>query len=490
VLLALLSGIWNYSISVVLGISVAITWWRCASRGTTLESLHYIWDQGGLNIISALRAGFHARIVVLLALLVTAVQIINNPLLQRSTHIVAEDDIFEDSMMVHIAPQLPDGWLGSIQNASTANIIGSRNGISDIQAWWWNETIFNNNATGYQCDGRCEGKVRATGLASNCTSRMSALDYSAQENVGSPLFVINTTLSTNSTGSPVLVLTSLYASAIDNSCMATITVDTCTIEAAIVEYPIVIRNTTVSLNKDKLRNMTIISKYASAGDFPTTAKGQGAGVLEGLNDFFGTYMAANATLLIDKSRGNTLYTGGLIEDLFFLTEAGNYNDRILPKCGLKWSRPTQYLLDSMHDFLFRASIHASRPGDVQNFAVQRTTLTLLFRSNYNYLAAALLPMLAALLAVIAQLAGWRRLGRRVSLSPLEIAAAFGAPIMHRAQAAAAAGILARLGDRKVVYEGGAFVEISDVEQSREEAGSGDSSGRTMTGEGEGEIGEV
>jgi hypothetical protein len=66
VLLAVLSSVWNYSLGVVFGISVSITWWRTASRGTTLESLHYIWNQGAvLNPISALRSSAAARKVIL-----------------------------------------------------------------------------------------------------------------------------------------------------------------------------------------------------------------------------------------------------------------------------------------------------------------------------------------------------------------------------------------------------------------------------------------
>ena len=55
VLLALLSSIWNYTLSALLGISIVVTWWRNALDGTTLESLHYIWNQaGGLNFLSLL----------------------------------------------------------------------------------------------------------------------------------------------------------------------------------------------------------------------------------------------------------------------------------------------------------------------------------------------------------------------------------------------------------------------------------------------------
>jgi len=472
VLLALLSSIWSYSLGVVLGISVAITWWRTALSGTTIESLHYIWDQGaGLKPISALRASVDARKVTLLAWLVVSVQIVNNPLLQRSTRTKVENVVIKDTMMLDMTPQLPDGWLGSIQNASSATIIGSRNGVSGIQKWWWNETILTHNETGYQCDGTCEGKVQGTGIDYTCTSTEMALDLSADENIGAVIFAINTTLSENSTGAPILVLETLYASAINNSCMATITVDTCSIEAAIVEYPIVIQNTTVTLDTEKLNNMTVVSKYVSAGDLPTATQGQGAGPLEGLNDFFGYYLAANITLLIDPSRNESIYSGGLIADLFFITDASNYDDSIFHKCGLEWSSPTEYVLDSMQDFLFRSSLLASTAADAQTFGVQRTYQALIFQSNYYYLAAALAVMLVALLAVLFLLWGWWELGRRVTLSPLETAKAFGAPTMRQVgENSAVAGILKLTGKMRVKYDSEIGV-VSRIQEVRNEEGS-------------------
>jgi hypothetical protein len=111
----------------------------------------------------------------------------------------------------------------------------------------------------------------------------------------------------------------------------------------------------------------------------------------------------------------------------------------------------------MHDFLFRASINASTDADLQTFHVGRTSLSLVFQSNYGYLAAALVVMLLALLAALFQLWGWWELGRKVSLSPLELARAFGAPVMElENEAAAVGGILKRAGKYEVRYDGESF----------------------------------
>jgi hypothetical protein len=470
VLLAFLSSAWNYSLGIVLARSVAITWWRSALKGTTLESLHYIWDQrAGPNPFYALQSSLIAWKVVLLAWLVVSVQIINNPLLQRSTRIGAENIAVQDQLTLDIAPSLPDGFLGTVEIALEAGISGSRNGLSTTQDWWWNKTILTANTTGNQCNGTCTGLVQATGIDYNCSSTTIALDFSAQENIGQVIFAINTTLTWNATGAPILILTTLRSSAIDNSCTSTIVITTCAIEAAILEYPVQVQNATVTLQQDKLQNATVVSKYVSPGDLATATKGQGAGPLEGLNDFLGNYLFANVTLIIDSSRNASLYSGGLIQDLFFLPDASYYDASIFHRCGLEWSDPTQYVIDSMYEFLFRASVRASEGTDSQTFDVQRAYLVLVFNTNYQYLATALTVMLITLFAVLFRLWGWWELGRHVSLSPLELAKAFRAPVMQRAgENSAVPGILKRVGKTRVQYDGESITETSVVELLRAE----------------------
>lgn len=474
VLLSLLSSIWNYALSALLGISVVLTWWRNALEGTTLKSLHYIWDQpGGLNIYAGLRST-KARKVVLLAWLVGVVQIVSGPLLQRSTSVVSKNLVIEDHMTLNMTQRLQDGWTGVIVNASEQNIIGSRNGIATIQEWWKNATIWTStsNNTGSQCYGTCEGTVQGTGIAYTCTSTLLALNLSQQENVGSTLFAINTAMVANETGAPVLALTTLYTSAIDNSCMATLNITTCNIEAAIVEYPVVIQNNTVTLDMEKLHSATIVSKFVSEGDLPTATPGSGSGPLQGLDDFFGYYLWANTTLAF-TTRNTSTYTnlqggGNMIPDLFFVPESTHYDPSILRKCGLKWSSPTQFVLDSMSDWLFRASLSSSNGTNSQTFSVQRTSPALIFQTDYKYLAISLVVMLLALLGVVFQLWGFWRLGRQVTMSPLEIAKAFKAPVMQQVNHISAVdGILKEVGKKKVKYDGESFHEVPEELRERQ-----------------------
>jgi len=417
-----------------LSIGVDITWWRSALRGTSLECLHFIWDRGeGCSFISAFRAGFDARKVALAAVIIATVKFINNPLLQRATHSTARDTVTDETIKLNIAQRLPDGWTATIGNGSSITVIGSRHGLSTVQAWWRNDTITSRNAPGYYCNGTCEGKVQGAGISYNCSSTTETLDLSTAKNDGAVIFAINSTMSESSTGVPFLLLTTLHSSAVNDSCIATLRVDTCSIEAGIVEYPITIRNSTIILNRDELQDMTVVSTYIADGDLPTARKNAGAGPLIGLNNFFGYYLYANVTELLDPDLNKSTYSGpSFIADLFFDPEPSSYDNHTFATCGLKWSSPTEYVLSSMHDFMFRAALRVGNGNDseVQTFTARRTNSTPIFHSDRRYLAAALVAMLLALLTVLFLLWGWWDLGRPVSLSPLETAKAFGVPMMQ------------------------------------------------------------
>jgi hypothetical protein len=457
VILAFLSAVWNYSLGIVLARSIAITWWRNALNGTKLESLHYIWDQGA-NPFHALRSSLAVWRVLLLAWLVFAVQIGNNPLLQRSTRIRAATIAVQDKLSLDSAPRLPDGYLGVIipPITNSGSVSGSRNGLATTQDWWWNRTISTANKTGYHCDGTCTGEVEATGFTQSCSSSSRLMDISAQENNGQVIFAINFTLTWKAADAPILTLTTLHSSAIDSSCTAYLSITTCIIQSAIIKYPVQVQNSTISLEVDKLQNATVVSKYVSPGDFRTAQRDQGAGPLEGLIDFIGNYMWANDTLILDPFRNSSLYSGGLIPDLFFLADPSNYDPTILnvKKCALKWSDPTQYILNSMHQFLFLASLRAHNGTDALSFTVQRSYPVLVFHSNYRFLAVALTIMLITLIATLLRLWGWWELGRNVSLSPLELAKAFQAPVMQRVgEKSTISEILKVAGNVRVQYNG-------------------------------------
>jgi hypothetical protein len=457
VLLAILAALSNVALGIAFSEAVVVTWWTSATNGASLEELHYIWDKGLTNFFAAFVAGPTAGKVTRTMLALIIIKVATGPLLQRATRQEIKEIVTEGAIELNVVQHLPRGWTGSVKTNSS--IVGSSNGIQVTSAWWRKATITVRSPRSY-CDGTCEGNVPGAGITYNCSSTTRALDLLT--GYGATLFEINTTMSQNSTGAPFLLLTTLYSSAIDDNCTATLTVDTCKIEAAIIEYPVTLQNSTVTLNSDKLKSSRVRSTYTDRGDLPTARQGSLAGVLRGLNHFSIFFSARTS------SSSPSSFQGDVIAKMFVQTDPKVYTDFTYENCALKWSSPTDYVLDSMQDFMFRAALRAAKRTDSQTFSVRRAKRKQVFHSVYGYLAAASTITLFGTFFVLIMLPGRWSLGRTVSLSPLETASAFCAPLMERVRYndITIDGILEDIGQTRVKYVDGVMV-VEDESTSNE-----------------------
>ncbi|QKX58220.1 uncharacterized protein TRUGW13939_05341 [Talaromyces rugulosus] len=458
VLLAFFSSVWSGSLTMLLTMSIAVIWWRAARQGSSLESLHCIWNKGlGLRYISSLRTNSAACWAVLLSWLVIVAQIAHNPLLQRSTRTAVHQTTASDDLTLSVASKIPDGWIGSVQDASIGRIVTYPNSTSVIRDWWLNATI---QTPGSRCNGTCKGRVLGSGIDYTCYSTTSTLDLTALENAGLFIFGINTMMTTDSTGSPVLNLSTLFSSHVDENCTATLNSWNCSVQAATVEYPFIVENDTISLDTENLYPPVVVEPYVSDGDKSTATRGQGAGPLLGLQDFMHDVLDTNVSLVIDQSRNVSLHTGLLISDIFAQLNNSAYSPAVIGKCRLQWADPTQYALTAMQAYLFRSSISAAHTNEnPQTCPVERTSSVLIFQSNFRFLLGALSVMTLAVICVLAQFWNWWQLGRRVTLSPIEVANAFGALRTNRRNDLCMIDdILKVAGETTVRYDGTRFTE--------------------------------
>ena len=154
---------------------------------------------------------------------------------------------------------------------------------------------------------------------------------------------------------------------------------------------------------------------------------------------------SNNSIYGTNSSGDTT----LMADLFFKTDDSNYNSHTRHKCGLLFSSPTNYSINYMHEFMFRASFLASTDADNQTISVQRSNVELFFRSNYQYLTAVMTAMLMSLFCLFSQVWAWWELEWVVTMSPIETASSLGAPILQQAGGRSAREILRTSGGRPV-----------------------------------------
>ncbi|KAK4231910.1 hypothetical protein QBC38DRAFT_450764 [Podospora fimiseda] len=430
--LAIFSAMSNIAFSSALATGIAVRFWLKASEGTTLSQLHYIWDHGrGLGFLPAVKAGSEARRVTLISVIAYLLQFSGGPLLQRSINQRTEPKVMQVPMYFDIANRIPDGWFGSWTARGT--VFQHRRSIALTSQWFRNDTIPVPNTEGYSCPGgSCSGLVRGAGLAYNCSTSNSTFDMSSRNLNATPtVFYIQAKMFQTS---PSLNLTTSWISGLEGDCQATITTTMCNITAAVVEYPITIANSTAVLRLNDLKSMNIISANDNTtsasfatGDKPiepgVRPEGSGVGPMAGLMDFVTDWVQSNSTARWTTTVSRWLYSGpgpGPLGDVFFKAEPwDSTTNHSLTTCGLIWDDPTDYVISSMHEYMFRVAHRVGEGLERQSFVAERSGNVMVFKTDKRFLGTAMGVAFTALLLVSSLSWGWWRLGRTVGLSPLE-----------------------------------------------------------------------
>ncbi|KAK0627390.1 hypothetical protein B0T14DRAFT_563198 [Immersiella caudata] len=468
VLLAIFSASSNIVFNTALATGIAVRFWLCAERGAKLSQLHYIWDHGRvLGIGSAVRAGPPARTVAVFALLANVMQFVGAPLLQRSSYQVIQYHQSTESLSIDLAREIPDGWFGSKDKGRMTEF---NRAYPLIQQWWHNTSIATRLQPPYSCDGTCAGLVAAAGFTYTCWETTSPLSLATNTTNNQTVFLVKLTTSKNQTSSPYLRLMSWYTTDITPDCIGTLHKETCDITSATVSYPITIQNHTVRLRREELTSSgsgpAVLSRYSTLGDDPTVLDAVGVGSLMAMQSFAVARITDNATKTYLWDKEVSYYSGpGLVGDIFHVVDS---SDEIGPKarCRLNFRSPTEYVLATLYDFMFRAAMVVGNGTETQVFEARRTVPTLVFRTDGRYLGAGLAVMVCGLVCVGMLMWGWWQLERPVTLSPLETASAMGAPIFPEAERGATINeILAKV--RNIEFRlGSPRVETSTVEISK------------------------
>jgi hypothetical protein len=452
--LAVISSITNVSIAASLSQGVSIAWWRSALHGTNLENLHHIWSFGKGNFRITRKWSKDVIKMALVALVVTIATIISNPLLQRATHVRSGYKTGDVRMLIDMMEDPLYQAYGLVQYGIPSNTLVYTNFVGSVQNWYGKIPISTSVIPGYYCNGTCEGVVTSPGLDPNCSWTTTLLNLTDPDNNGALLFSTNFTRFQNSFDETVLSLEVLYSAEVDDHCVATIKSEQCNISAAMVQRPILIENQVLSFDRDKATQL--IGRIYSAFDSIYALEGEDAGPLSVLHWLGEFYFLSSFTLDLDLSSTETaILAHGIVAAGQQYEFTGNTS--ATSQCSYTWRPPTADILNAMEEVLFRMAYSPGvdfYPMTNQTFSAHQVTPTLVFHSNYRYLAGAVSVMLLALLAVCIPLWGWWELGRPVSLSPVETAKAFGAPLLQKASKSANADdLMHEIGALPVRYGG-------------------------------------
>ena len=448
VYLAIASTITNITLVYALKRALDIAWWtRAIKPGTTVAHLHREWHFG-TSVAAALFKGLFRLNFLALACVLVALAPINGPLLQRASKITPGYIFRETKLKIPISEKIPDGYTGYLSGRQGTVSLLTPNFTSVMNEF---AVGIPANITVPECKGVCAATIRGAGFSVNCSTDTAdfdlspKLDDSGSLDIGSGVQVFGNHLSWDDNSPSQLQMGVQYKP--DEKCAGSLQIRNCTLQAAIVEYPIIIdgNSSTVSLEPgtsytdDKVIETT---EYVGLGQVGPTTLG---GLAKAITDLYDS----TANLRFIGSLGYELVTQGPTSNRFAIIDPSNP----AANCTIYFEDPSIPLVEAARDLMFRTAIYSANGTNAFQTVQATENITLpVFHSNYVYLGLATLFSLLALLMVFPQFLGWWNLGRQVSMSPIETAKAFRAPMLMGSDPnGEKEELVAVTGDRGVMY---------------------------------------
>jgi hypothetical protein len=463
----------NLALQYALTQAATTAWWIKALKGdASVRDLHNAWAFGSsfVDILTSPRS-FN---IVALAGLVVALAPVNGPLLQRSSVVTERTQLEAKNLTIPIALEFPDGYTGDIATARGSyypSAISASFG-KILKQFNVRQSI---NVTDAGCGGICTGTLLGAGYDIRCWNesiRATNLDNRTREEAGfgwrtTPF---NASFAYDEIENPVINFTVTFKS--EPVLEANYTMSQCILRPATVEYPVILTNNTITLDPAGSWKTDRTSKlrppiYQGRGDNGPTTHGGMWLYLEalykssvyadysGVKGWRGTYDGAAALRYVNNV--------GAMGTKSSLDEGAT----------LSFLDPTSDAMDTVREIAWRAALYipqenigaqgtrsrlknltSTQWADAyqQQIEVRQTSKQIVYRSQYAYLGVAVAITLCATLCVLALSLGWWKLGREVSLSPIEIAKAFAAPTLQGTNSnGSVKAILKDLGKEKLSY---------------------------------------
>ncbi|OCL06727.1 hypothetical protein AOQ84DRAFT_355343 [Glonium stellatum] len=453
VYLSIASTAANILLQFALTEGTTIFWWVRALQGeTTVKNLHDYWDHGR-HLAPALFAGKSINLAAF-ACIAVAITPLNGPLIQRASVVGSLHMTRETTVRVPIAPVLPDGFTGLITGRGHQTAMPNSNISALVKAYNAKLPV---NITESLCEGNCVATLQGAGFSINCAALATPFDVTPRlfdnGTVDPSSFDTTYIFQTNFTywemEQGMMNLTTLYKAT--TSCNGDLMIDQCTLMPAIMEYHVIIVNNTVALDPaytykdDKLIKLT--PAFVNTFTGPTT--------YGGLWLILNSMIESSASMNFAGAVGYDVVSSGL--PAFEYANGTHALDT--QNCTSNWNSPTDDMLATVRDMLFRTALLAANSSTIQTVKALQTDPMTVFKSHYQFLGLALLVTFLGIFCVIPTFLGWWNLGRAVSLSPVETAKAFSAPMLYSSDSNATADQLLRdVGGRRVRYGAVAVVD--------------------------------
>lgn len=268
-----------------------------------------------------------------------------------------------------------------------------------------------------------------------------------------------------------------------NACPGIRYTQTCTLRPAIISYPVMLQKYDGSHQESGI-SLAPESSYNNGSYVPSFnyAKKQEDGFdIIRLNDVIeeGAYQFDNGSIMSGLELGLNVYLAG--STVLSFDSVANYmidQSRQAPQyllssppygqCGFRFNnpmdpvstpnRPVQSIISSINQIMFAMSIDVSNTDTINNQdALKQSynstiyTESIHYKTNYGYLWGAVASTLFCVFCILPVYWGYWQLGRKVALSPFEIAHAFRSPMTAQAENGDIQQVIKTVGHREVQY---------------------------------------
>lgn len=455
VYLSISSTVTNIATHYALWDGVTTAWWLKAMEDrTSIADLHRVWDYGN-SFWAAAVSGRHINTVGLACIFV-AISPINGPLLQRASRVVTVDRNITTALALSIAPRMPLYYTGYMSSRSEIVATLTPDFSPVVRDYYSQVKVHMDSA----CQSVCPTHVLGPGFAVQCSSY--TVPYNMKEMIGGTLVngsLQNFTINFNDTqifgsnvvydvyrGNPAIVhVGTQFKGTVD--CTGNLTVENCTLRAGMVEYPVVVDGPSATISLDPT---TSIWDDIVVGPMDNlTSESLYTGTTYG-----GMYLAlanrfqSSMTMRFGGPVGYEIFSpGGEVANAYAIGTSGFYSN-----CSLHFKSPMGDFLQTARELMFRTAVAAANSSTVQHVSANETIRVNVYRSQYLFLGLASLASFIAVLLVALTFNGFWLLGRNFSLSPIETAKAFDAPMLRNNDSNAPVGdLLKDVGGRQVKY---------------------------------------
>ncbi|KAH7350719.1 hypothetical protein BKA65DRAFT_476091 [Rhexocercosporidium sp. MPI-PUGE-AT-0058] len=498
VLLAILMAGSNATLMFALAGGITNSWWYMVYKGAPIAEVHRQWSVG-VSLWEALSAGKHMGPVAVATVIGTWAIFVTDPLMQKSTNVVSVNLTSSVNVAVSIAPLIPYGYTGMTVAPGGADndlsVVAPTVPAMDVARDYFNKVPITTGFTG--CKGNCSGTIPAAGFAVTCHESRFPIDfYAIAPNASNtsdfsfqqPQLAFSTKFTENSwTLSSNLTVS--YVDSINRTCAGFMTVRSCYLQAATIEYPVSIINNLVTLGDVSspkvlaIQNSSAYSHETCLVDCPIYASG--SMTISGITLSAQRLFSSSAILTHVNPTPQTAYAwkadyAGTLSNQYQSVKQSDFVYTIA-NCNMSYSDPTDVIIQAMNEMMFRTALRASNtslyfglegfnhPGERVlftpmpgvdgiprniNITMTQTSSVNVYKSDYKYLGASITLILLSLILIIPLYYGYWKMGRRLTLSPLETAKAFGAPLLSKAGSNMEVGGLVKVaGSTKVRYGG-------------------------------------